>query len=200
MSEQVLTWLRQDHDYVRSLRQALAYQVATVAREHEPDYDLMRELISYLLDAPERYHHAVERYLIQRLTKGHRSGDELVARLRRRYRIMTRLGRRLQGQLEAIRIEVPVKRHRFVTFAHSYLRLHEAQLAEEENRLFPVLASSLEPPDWVAATTAFQWYSNADYLSLESIACQDLRERVAGLLSQSPAVTKAGSCPLCAIE
>ncbi|GEM_PF-5207709 len=200
MSQRLLDELREDHASLRTMTRGFAALVDMVAAEDEPDYEFMAELLSCLLHFPEHCHFPLKRSLVANLRARRGDMEEFEQWWRREHRRVARIGRRLQRQFEHIAVEVPVPRRSFVRLAQRYLDRHEALLAVEEHELFPLLDSSLEPVDWLEATTRLYWYLDRLDAARASTAQHDLRYRLALTMGNQPPSTEAGLCHLLAAE
>ena len=66
MPDQLLDTLHQDHRVLAHILEALDRQQALIHAGHEPDYELLEEILSYMADYPDRFHHPTEDAIFQR--------------------------------------------------------------------------------------------------------------------------------------
>lgn len=131
------------------LRSILA--VLAESREHAspPDFALLRAMLFYIAEFPEKRHHRHEsdllfpklralspgmRGLLDRLDEDHRRGDARI--------------RELEHALTAFELLGPGRRDEFEDAARRYVDFHLAHIALEEREILPLAEKTLDAEDW----------------------------------------------------
>jgi hemerythrin-like domain-containing protein len=130
---------------------------AALARDAEPDLALLRAMLSYVREYPERLHHPAEdRTLFARLRQRTREADALIAELEAEHA-------QGEGRLEALaealrRLEAgaPDGAAAFARQVREYADFHWSHMRKEEEQVFPVAERALVEEDWQAIRQAFE--------------------------------------------
>ncbi len=114
-----------------------------------PDFGLLRAMLFYIAEFPEKRHHRHEsellfpklrarhprlRGVLDRLDEDHRRGDARV--------------RELEHELTAFELVGEARRDAFERAARRYVDFHLAHIAVEDREILPLAAEALEPEDW----------------------------------------------------
>jgi hemerythrin-like domain-containing protein len=145
--------LRVLHDEHRTLTGLLRAILAVLAESRErgtaPDFALLRAMLFYVAEFPEKRHHRHEsdlvfpklralspgtRGLLDRLDEDHRRGDAKI--------------RELEHALTAFELLGAARRDVFEDAARRYVDFHLAHIALEEREILPLAESTLGAEDW----------------------------------------------------
>lgn len=165
MAHRSLQIIRQEHAAQATVLRAMQAMVEQGPGDDAPMYfDVMRGMLFYIDEFPQRQHHPKEsellfprvlrvapelQALVDRLEHEHQSGESAVRELQHLLLAWELLGEsRKQVFLDACQ--------RYVVFSREHMRLEEAEV-------LPVAQASFSPEDWVALDTAFS--QNRDPLS-----------------------------------
>jgi hemerythrin-like domain-containing protein len=149
----VTAW-HQEHVYFNSLLELLQREVHVFHTAGRPNYELMSDIVSYLRDYGDQFHHPREDVAFTRLA-ARLPGMELpLARLAQEHRVIAHAGETLLARVEAILGGAIVPRGEVEVAAATYLVYYGNHLAKEEEDVLPLAAKYLTPEDWQAVRDA----------------------------------------------
>jgi hemerythrin-like domain-containing protein len=156
-----LTIIRDEHRALASVLKGLQYLVEELrSGRARADFALMRALVAYIEQFPDRLHHPKEdQYLfpvlrarapaaaaaLDELEQQHRSGPDLIGRVVQALR---------DYESDSTRLE-PLK-----TAIDGYAEFQWAHMRKEEQEILPLAEQTLAPADWERIDAAFK--SNQD--------------------------------------
>jgi hemerythrin-like domain-containing protein len=202
MSNITLALLRDEHRILRQLLDILEHQIAGIEQGHSPDYDIMAELLDFLVEHPDRCHHALEDRLCERLLTRRPDLRDQVERLNRDHRNLARRGRRLRRLVAEVVDGLIVPRSHLGRSGRRYLNGYREHMEGEETQVYPLLEAELRASDWVQAVTAYEWAGTPLDTALAGREYHALHARiVAGAGGTWPGGGAAGDrCPVCATD
>ena len=153
-----LATLRAEHVALqRVLRGATALVADARARRREPDFALLRAMLFYLAEFPERHHHRKEsallfprlrartplaRHVLDHLDEDHLRGEARI--------------RELAHALAAFEVLGESRRDAFEAALAQYVAFYRAHVALEEDEIFPLAERVLLAADWDELDAEFQ--------------------------------------------
>lgn len=143
-----------EHASFNRLLDLMRNQVDVFHTGQRPNYELMVDVISYLRDYSDRFHHPREDAAFARLAKRCPDMELVLARLSQEHRVIAHAGETLLRQLNAILSDAVVARAEVETAAATYLVYYGNHIAKEEKDVLDRAARSLTPEDWEAVMTA----------------------------------------------
>jgi hemerythrin-like domain-containing protein len=199
MNNTTLTLLRDEHQTLRRLLDILEHQINGIEQGHSPDYAIMAELLDFLVEHPDRCHHALEDRLCERLLTRRPELREQIELLNRDHRNLTRLGRRLRRLVADVIDGLIVPRSHLGRSGRRYLNGYREHMEREEARIYPLLEAELRAADWVQAVTTYDWASSTLDAALAGREYHALHARiVAGAGGTWPG--PGDRCPVCATD
>lgn len=157
MSVKLLTRLREEHRRFRELLDILAQQFDSLEADHQPDIAVMDDLLDRLVGITQRHHEQFEDQLLNRLIARAPLHGSMVAGLRDRRRQVIAHGEHVRAMARAVQDQRLIHPDRIVRAGRRFVSGFRTLLHHEENRVFPLLAESLQPSDWVEITTHCHW-------------------------------------------
>lgn len=143
----VAAW-REEHVYFGRLLDLLESEVQMFAAGERPNYPLMLEIIEYLREYADRYHHPREDTAFALLERRlPRLGPQL-ARLRQQHRVIARAGETLAGCLEETADGARPGRSEVEAAAATYVLYYRHHIATEESEAVWRAAATLTPDEW----------------------------------------------------
>lgn len=143
-----------EHVYFNHLLALLRGQLDVFHRGEQPNYRLMQDIVSYLRDYSDEFHHRREDEAFRRLGKRCPDLQLPLARLHQEHRVIARAGEALLAQLDAIVDGAMVPREELEMAAATYLVYYGNHMAKEEEDVLTRAAQALTPEDWEAVRTA----------------------------------------------
>jgi hemerythrin-like domain-containing protein len=123
-------------------------EATLLGRGAEADLALMIDVLRYLTDYPDRYHHPVEDLALWRLAERGLIGRADAEALDFEHRSVRFHGARLLRRLEGAVADTPTPRAELAMAANQYAGALHAHLAHEEQVLLPLLERHLAGSDW----------------------------------------------------
>jgi len=165
MVPRTLQIIQDEHQALAAMLRSLSMLLAH-ARRHGalPDFDVLRAMIFYIDEFPERLHHTKETELlfpavlarapalapvIERLDADHARGEAAI--------------RDLEHALLAFEVMGPSRREAFEAAVQRYIGFYLDHMAVEEREVLPAARAALTADDWLALDAAFE--ANKDPLT-----------------------------------
>ena len=145
----VIAW-HTEHVYFNQLLSILQKQVDRFHRGEQPGYELMRDIVSYLREYSDRFHHPREDVAFARLAKHCPDLELPLARLGQEHRIIASAGEKLLELLAAVAGGAIVPRAEVEIAAATYLVYYGNHIAKEEEDVLPRATKELTAEDWKA--------------------------------------------------
>ena len=140
--------------YFSRLLALLQHEVDVLATTEAPNYPLMLDIIEYLRDYADRYHHPREDAVFSRLLHYLPDRQLPLARLQQEHRVIANAGTTLQRLLEEVQSDAVLSRVEVEVAAATYLVYYGNHIAREEEDILPLAARALSADDWRAAAAA----------------------------------------------
>ncbi len=153
MFDPIKAW-HEEHMYFRRLLRLLQEEVDVFASGDEPNYQLMRDVISYLRDWGDAYHHVREDEAFHRIVKKRPDRQLPIARLIQEHRVVARAGEALEQMLEEVEAGAIIPRAQLEVAAATYLVYYGNHIAKEDEDLLPLAGEVLTAADWEAVKAA----------------------------------------------
>jgi hemerythrin-like domain-containing protein len=153
MTDPIAAW-HAEHVYFNQLLELLRKQVDVFHRGKRPNYELMLDIISYLRDYSDQFHHPREDVAFARLAKCCPDMELALARLGQEHRVIAHAGKTLMRLLNEILADAIVQRAELEVAAATYLVYYGNHIAKEEEDVLARAAQALTPEDWEAVRTA----------------------------------------------
>ena len=174
----VSAW-HEEHVYFRRLLDLLQREVEAFHADRRPNYELMLDIISYLRDYTDEYHHPREDVAFARLLERCREIELPLARLRREHRVIADAGEKLRNLLVAVLGDTVVPLADLETAAATYLVYYGNHIAKEEEDILPRAAEFLTPEDWETVKTAVPARNDPLFGEHPAERYRELRRRIA---------------------
>jgi hemerythrin-like domain-containing protein len=163
MPRTALQIIREEHTAVAAVLRSLLQLVDRGPDDEEPErfFDVLRAMLFYIDEFPERRHHPKESDLL--FPKIARVAPELMPviraleedHMRGEHRV-----RELQHLLLAWELLGDSRRSAFVDAAREYVSFYLAHMRTEEQELLPVAQKRLSPEDWTQLDAAFSHHAD----------------------------------------
>jgi hemerythrin-like domain-containing protein len=153
MADPISAW-HAEHVYFRRLLDVLHKELDAFHRGDRPNYELMLDVISYLQDYGDEFHHPREDIAFDRLAERCPDMALPLARLRQEHRVIAHAGEMLRNHVAGILSGASVQLEALETAAATYLVYYGSHIAREEQEILPRAASALTPEDWHAVEAA----------------------------------------------
>ena len=153
MSNQIEKWKAEHVEFIRLLGM-LKSQIGLFHQQAEANYELMLDIVYYLTQYPDRFHHPREDIAFAKLVERDASARPRVHELLGEHKVIAASGKRLVEQLNGILAGAILEREAVEMDAASYIVYYRQHMAREEADLFPRLEDVLGREDWRAVEDA----------------------------------------------
>ena len=153
MTVPIAAW-HTEHVYFNQLLRLLQRQVDLFHGGQQPNYGLMLDIISYLRDYSDQFHHPREDVAFARLAKRCPDLARTLSRLGQEHRVIAQAGEALRDLIRAILGGAVVRRAEIEVAAATYLVYYGNHIAREEEEVLPRAAKELSAEDWDAVRSA----------------------------------------------
>ena len=143
-----------EHVYFNHLLELLRRQLDLFHLGERPNYQLMLDIISYLRDYSDQYHHPREDEVFRRLAARCPDLELPLARLQQEHRVIAHAGETLREQLNAVLEGTIVPRAEVEVAAATYLVYYGNHIAKEEEDVLTRAVKVLTDEDWKAVKDA----------------------------------------------
>jgi hemerythrin-like domain-containing protein len=120
----------------------------------EPDYELMCELMEYMIDYADQVHHPSEDLIFERLLAHLGHEHDVLRRLMIQHEALMQLNRRFKESLEGIVHEEVLPREEVEQQGRELLATLREHMRLEEEEAFPLARETLSAADWDALNAA----------------------------------------------
>jgi hemerythrin-like domain-containing protein len=153
LSAPIAAW-HAEHVCFKQLLYLLQREVDVFHGAERPNYELMYEIVSYLRDYGDLFHHPREDVAFARLALHCPDMELALARLEQEHRVIAQAGEALQGHIQAILGGAILPRAEVELAAATYLVYYGSHIAKEEADILTRAALHLTPEDWKAVKDA----------------------------------------------
>jgi len=187
MRHPALDVIHEEHQALAAMLRSMSLLVAQAHREgHAPDFGVLRAMLFYVDEYPERLHHPKESELLfprvrercpelaatlDRLDSDHGRGEAAI--------------RALEHSLLAYEVLGEPRRQAFVDAMDRYIDSYLSHMAVEETEVLPAARSHLTEADWAVLDAAFA--DNRDPLTGRHEADETFRPLFSKILMTAPA-------------
>jgi hemerythrin-like domain-containing protein len=162
MRHTTLDVIHEEHQALAAMLRSLGLLMAQARRTgRPPDFEVLRAMMFYIDEFPERLHHRKETELL--FPKVHERCPELASvlyRLERDHEAGERSIRALEHALLAYEVLGEPRRERFEQHVANYTRFYLEHMALEESEVLPAARAAFKPEDWVELDAAFSTHQD----------------------------------------
>ena len=145
-----------EHVYFNQLLGLLRRQLDVFHRGETPNYELILDIVSYLREYSDRFHHPREDVAFARLARHCPDMELPLARLGQEHRVIAHAGDSLHSLIQAVLGGAMVPRAEIEVAAATYLVYYGNHIAKEEEDVLTRAAKILTEEDWEAVRAAAQ--------------------------------------------
>ncbi len=153
MANPVQAW-HDEHQYFQRMLQLLRVEMDAFAAGETPNYGLMLDIIAYLRDYSDVFHHPREDAVFARLAQLRPDRELPIARLQQEHRVIAHAGEALRRLLEEAAADAMVSRAQIEVAAATYLVYYGNHIEREEEDVLPLAEATLTADDWASAKAA----------------------------------------------
>lgn len=143
----MLNQLRLDHANMARLLHVLQLKHKTLAQGERPNFQLMREVVDYILSYMDGFATPLERVCVERLQTQAPEHAALTEQMASDYRELKPRLQRLSNDIDMILMDNVLPMDRFAGDLKAYLEAHRAYLRNEREGLFPLIDEHFSQED-----------------------------------------------------
>ncbi|CAG4883361.1 conserved protein of unknown function [Georgfuchsia toluolica] len=140
--------LKEEHGNFRKLLNLLETQLSLFHHEEQPDYQLMTDILHYMIRYPDHFHHPREDVIFSCLLERDSHAARSVEELARQHRVIAESGTRLHENLESVIAGALMPRQMIEAPGLLYITYYRTHMDREENNLFVLAEQLLRDEDW----------------------------------------------------
>lgn len=145
-----LSELHQDHINLTRLLDILQRKVVRLREGVHPDFSLMADVVSYVGDYADQYHHPHEDLMYEFFRGRDSELDKHFAECEQEHRDLKQLSTRLTDSIEAILNDAVMPMDQFTDQLDAFVTAEKNHLDFEEAKIFPRLKELGSEQDWEA--------------------------------------------------
>ena len=143
-----ITRLREEHVHFRKLLDLLEKQLNFFHVGETPDYSLLTDVLHYMINYPDRFHHPTEDVIFAHLVESDSRIVQRVDELARQHHAIAESGARLHENLESVLNGALMPRRMIEVPGLLYVTYYRSHMDKEESDLFIVAETLLRDADW----------------------------------------------------
>lgn len=147
----VVERIRKEHAGMQRLLRILERQIDAFEDAGKPDYDLLREVLFYFTDFPDKCHHPKEDLLAEKLLEADPDRAAPLRGLEAQHEELAQLTKRMATMLDNVMMDAEVSRDRVVQATREFIdsQLHHMEM--EERHFLPLAEgllseNAIDPP------------------------------------------------------
>lgn len=196
MSGHILKW-QAEHANYHKLLDLLQSLTETFMHGDEPDYDLMSDIVYYMTQYPDHYHHPREDVAFRRLLARDPTLAAIVDELAHQHGAISECSTALAADLAAAANGAMMPRSTLATDVRNYVAFLKNHMDDEERELFPRLAAALDDEDWFLVDSAIHFAADPIFGDSVQERFRTLHRRIAG---QAHCGCKEPAATVCCLE
>lgn len=140
-----------EHKVIAAMMTALEAETAALETQGFFDLDLVRLILRYMYDYPDRFHHPKEEVLFDVAAAKNADFAERVQGLRGQHDDLPSMTENLMATIDAIEMGESLPRQQVLSALKTYAVRQREHIASERDDIFPALEGVLSDDDWRAA-------------------------------------------------
>ena len=145
---QVIAALERDHANIAKLLDILESEILAIEVGKTPDHPLMRDIMRYMAQYSDRFHHPKEDLIFAQLLKRDPRVRANVEELIEEHVVIRLVGQEFTRLLHEPGVDSVDARKQLGTSGSAYIHALREHMLKEERRLFPLARGALTNPDW----------------------------------------------------
>lgn len=146
----MLNQLRLDHANMARMLHVLQLKQKALVQGERPNFQLMREVVDYILSYMDSFAGPLERICVDRLCQIAPEHKELTEKMAAEYLQLRPRLQRLSDDIDTILMDNVLPMDKFASDLKDYLEAHRAYLRQERETLFPLMDKHFSQDDMEA--------------------------------------------------
>jgi len=156
----VIAALERDHANITKLLEILESEILAIEVGKTPDYPLMQDIMCYMAQHSDRFHHPKEDLLFAQLLKRDPGVRADVEDLIKEHVVIGLAGQEFAGLLRSSGVDSVAVREQIGTSGFDYIRALREHMIREERELFPLAMEVLTQKEWQVIDAAVNAIDN----------------------------------------
>jgi hemerythrin-like domain-containing protein len=144
----IIELLREEHRNIEKLLVVVEQELDVFDRGERPDYEILRTIIDYFEEFPERCHHPKEELIFAMLKARDPAAAKSVGDLEADHRQESLRLQRFAQTVASILVDHVIRRPTFHAVVRDFVDGERAHMQQEERSFFPAAIKALRPKDW----------------------------------------------------
>lgn len=140
-----------EHKVIASMMNAMEAETNALEASGSFDLDLVRLILRYMSEYPDRFHHPKEELLFDAAAAKDGGFATVVANVRGEHQRLPGLTEALLTTLETLEIGASMPRDKVLASLRAYVEQERHHMAQERDDIFPALEMLLSAEDWTTA-------------------------------------------------
>ena len=153
MSQAIAT-LERDHANIEKVLKLLESEILAIEVGKTPDYQLLQDIMCYMTQYPDRFHHPKEDLLFAQVLKHEPGAQANIEALLEEHVSIGLAGRNFDKLLRTSNIDSVDAREALGVAGFAYIRSLRAHMRKEEKKLFELAKTVFTNEDWQAIDEA----------------------------------------------
>ncbi|MDR5876438.1 hemerythrin domain-containing protein [Halomonas sp. CUBES01] len=146
----MLNQLRLDHANMARMLHVLQLKHKALVKGERPNFQLMREVVDYILSYMDSFAGPLEQICVERLRKEAPEHTPLTEKMAEEYRQLKPRLKQLSNDVDMILMDNVLPMDTFASDLKAYLEAHRAYLRQEREELFPLMDEHFSDADMEA--------------------------------------------------
>lgn len=144
----IMAQLHQDHLNMSRLLGVLKHKVAQLKAGERPNYLLVQDVVDYIVDYADHYHHPLEDVIYQFAAKEYSEYQDIFNEIEQEHHKIAQDTRTFQSLVQNILLDAIVPMAQFIELLEQFVNQQYAHLNREEGRVFPLIERTITPAQW----------------------------------------------------
>jgi len=144
----VIESLQRDHANLAKLLELIESEMLAIEVGKTPAYHLMQDIMRYMVQYSDRFHHPKEDMVFAQLLKHEPGVRAEVEELIEEHVLIRLAGQEFHNFLRASRVDSVDVREQLGTSGFAYIRALREHMSKEEKTLFPAAVAALTKEEW----------------------------------------------------
>lgn len=153
MIPRILQKITEEHRVIAKLLDIIEEQLGIVAQGETADFDLLRLVLRYTTEYPDRLHHPKEDVVFALVRKRAPEVAEAVDALMQEHAGIPGESARFARLVELMADDATMRRSLFVSEGRAYVAIQKRHMERENTVVLPAALAALSAEDWAAAET-----------------------------------------------
>lgn len=145
----IMSQLHLDHLNLSRLLEVLKDKLVCLREGERPDYQLILDVVTYIVDYADTYHHPLEDQIYDYATHQYPSSKQALLEVEAEHKQIRDNTREFQLLIESILLDSVVSMDVFNQRLEDFINQQYAHLNQEEGTVFPLLEKLMQDKDWL---------------------------------------------------